>query len=65
MGKAIVPLEGVQALEEARGWEGEIFRQVCEQGQRKAQANREELEEALDKNDQRDGWWQVFGNEYW
>jgi hypothetical protein len=47
MGKAIVPLEGAYALEEARGWEGRIFGQVCQQGQQKAQAYLEELEAAL------------------
>jgi hypothetical protein len=59
MGKTIVPLEGVYALEEARGWEGTIFRQVCEQGQRKAQAYLEELEEALYKK--RPAGWVVVG----
>ena len=47
MGKAIVPLEGVFGMEEARGWEGEIFSQVCEKGQREAQEYLAELDEAL------------------
>jgi hypothetical protein len=46
MGKTIVPLEGAFAPEEARGWEGKIFRQVCKQGQQKALAYLEELEES-------------------
>ena len=46
MGKTIVPLEGPFAPEEARGWEGKIFRQVCEQGQQKAQAYLEEIGES-------------------
>lgn len=49
MGKTIVPLERPFAPEEARGWEGKIFRQVCEQGQQKAQAYLEDLEEELYK----------------
>ena len=65
MGKTIVPLEGELGSAEARGWEGKIFRQVCSDGQRKAQAYLEELEEVLYRNDQRDGWWSVFGNASW
>jgi len=38
MGNTIIPLDGAYRLEEARGWEGKIFRQVCEEGQQKAQA---------------------------
>jgi hypothetical protein len=49
MGKTIVPLEGAISQEEARGWEGKIFRQVCEQGHQESQAYLEELEEALYK----------------
>lgn len=47
MGKTIVPLEGAYEPEEARGWEGKIFRQVCEQGQEKALAYLGELEKVL------------------
>jgi hypothetical protein len=59
MGKTIVPLEGAFALEEARGWEGKIFGQVCEQGQREAQRYLAELEEAL--FEQRPAGWEVVG----
>ena len=59
MGKTIVPLEGAFSHEEARGWEGTIFRQVCEQGQQKAQAYLDELEEELYKN--RPVGWMVVG----
>jgi hypothetical protein len=59
MGKTIVPLEGTFAPEEARGWEGKIFRQVCEQGQQKAQAYLEDLEEELNKK--RPPGWKVVG----
>jgi len=59
MGKTIVPLEGACEMEEARGWEGKIFRQVCEQGQRKAQAYLAELEEAI--FEQRPAGWVVVG----
>ena len=59
MGKTIVPLGEAYALEEARGWEGKIFRQVCEDGQQKAQAYLEELEEAL--YEQRPVGWVVIG----
>ena len=59
MGKTIVPLEGAYALEEAREWEGKIFRQVCEAGQQKAQAYLEELEEELYKK--RPTGWKVVG----
>jgi hypothetical protein len=59
MGKTIVPLEGAFALEEARGWEGKIFGQVCEQGQREAQRDLADLEEAL--FEQRPVGWVVVG----
>lgn len=59
MGKPIVPLEGAYALEEARGWEATIFRQVCEEGQQKAQVYLEGLEEELYKN--RPAGWMVVG----
>ena len=59
MGKTIVPLEGAYALEEARGWEGRIFGQVCQEGQQKAQAYLEELEAAL--FEQRPAGWVVVG----
>ena len=59
MGKTIVPLGEVYALEEARGWEGSIFRQVCEQGQREALRYLAELEEAL--FEQRPAEWVVIG----
>ncbi len=53
MGETIVPLE------EARGWEGRIFRQVCEEGQREAEAYLEKLEEAI--FEQRPVGWEVVG----
>ena len=53
MGNAIVPLE------EARGWEGKIFRQVCEQGQREAEAYLGKLEDALFQ--QRPAGWNAIG----
>ena len=59
MGKTIVPLDGANAPEEARGWEEKIFRQVCEQGQREAVAYLDELEEAL--FEQRPAGWVVVG----
>ena len=59
MGKTIVPLEGANALEEARGWEGRIFGQVCEEGQREAQRYLAELEEVL--FEQRPAGWVVVG----
>ena len=59
MGKSIVPLEGAFEREEARGWEGMIFRQVCEEGQQKAQAYLERLEEEL--YEQRPAGWVVVG----
>jgi hypothetical protein len=59
MGKAIVPLEGAFGMEEARGWEGKVFGQVCEQGQREAQQYLAELEEAL--FEQRPPGWVVVG----
>jgi len=34
MGDSIIPLEGEFAPEEARGWDGKIFRQVCGEAQR-------------------------------
>ena len=59
MGKTIVPLEGGVGREEARGWEGMIFRQVCKEGQRKAQAYLDELEEELYES--RPAGWVVVG----
>jgi hypothetical protein len=59
MGDIIVPLEGEFAPEEARGWEGKVFRRVCAQGQREAAAYLEELDEAL--FEQRPGDWAVVG----
>jgi hypothetical protein len=59
MGKTIVPLREGFTQEEARKWEGEIFRQVCEQGQRKALAYLAELEEELFQ--QRPASWRVVG----
>jgi len=53
MGKTIVPLE------EAREWETQIFRRVCEQGQREAMAYLDELEDALFQ--QRPQGWAVVG----
>lgn len=53
MGKRIVPLE------EARGWEGKIFRQVCQQGRQEAEAYLDELENAL--FEQRPAGWDVIG----
>ncbi len=58
MGKTIVPLDGAFAPEEARGWEGKIFRQVCKQGQQKALAYLDELEEVL--YEQRPAGWVVL-----
>ena len=59
MGKTIVPLEGAYASEEARGWEGKIFRQVCEDGQQKALVYLEELEKELYQK--RPAGWMVVG----
>jgi len=59
MGKTIVPLEGGFEREAARGWEGKIFHQVCEEGQQKAQAYLDELEEEL--YEQRPAGWVVVG----
>jgi hypothetical protein len=59
MGDHIVPLEGEFAQEEARGWESRVFRQVCEQGQRKAAEYLEALDEAL--FEQRPSDWMVVG----
>jgi hypothetical protein len=53
MGKSIVPLE------EARKWEGTIFRQVCQQGQQEAEAYLEGLDGAL--FEQRPTSWEVVG----
>lgn len=39
--------ETIVHLEEVREWETLIFRRVCEQGQREAVANLDELEDAL------------------
>ena len=59
MGKTIVPLEGAFGLEEARRWEGKIFRQVCEQGQQEARAYLDKLEEKL--YERRPAGWVVVG----
>ena len=59
MGDYIVPLEGEFVREEARGWEGKAFRQVCAEGQKEAAAYLERLEEAL--YEQRPGDWRVVG----
>ena len=59
MGKTIIPLEGEFAPEEARGWEGKVFRRVCLQGQREAAAYLEALDEAL--FEQRPTGWAVVG----
>jgi len=59
MGGNIVPLEGEFAPEEARGWEGKVFRRVCAEGQREAAAYLEALDEAL--YEQRPGEWAVVG----
>ena len=53
MGKTIVPLE------EVREWEGKIFQQVCEQGQREAVVYLDGLEDALFQ--QRPAGWEVVG----
>jgi hypothetical protein len=47
VGANIVSLEGEFAQEEAQGWEGEVFRQVCEQGRREAAEYLEALDEVL------------------
>ena len=59
MGEIIVALEGEFAPEEARGWEGKVFRRVCGQGQREAAAYLEAVDEAL--FEQRPGDWAVVG----
>lgn len=59
MGDGIVPLAGEFAPEEARQWEGKIFREVCAAGQREAEVYLEELEEALFA--QRSEGWEVVG----
>ena len=59
MGEIIVALEGEFASEEARGWEGKVFRRVCGQGQREAAAYLEAVDEAL--FEQRPGDWAVVG----
>lgn len=59
MGDIMVPLEGEFAPEEARGWEGKVFRRVCGQGQREAAAYLEALDEAL--YEQRPSDWAVVG----
>ena len=59
MGDHIVPLAGEFAPEEARGWEGKVFRRVCAEGQREAAAYLEALDEAL--YEQRPREWAVVG----
>jgi hypothetical protein len=59
VGEYIVPLEGEFAPEEARGWEGRVFQQVCAEGQREAVKYLEGLEEAL--YEQRPESWVVVG----
>lgn len=59
MGDIIVPLEGEFGPEEARGWEGQVFRRVCAEGQREAAAYLEALDEAL--YERRPGNWAVVG----
>jgi len=59
MGDSIVSLEGEFAQEEAQGWEGRVFRHVCEQGQREAAEYLEALDEAL--FEQRPSGWEVVG----
>ena len=59
MGDIVVPLEGEFAPEEARGWEGKVFRRVCGQGQRGGAAHLEALDEAL--YEQRPSDWAVVG----
>ena len=59
MDEHIVSLEGEFAQEEAQGWEGRVFRQVCEQGQREAAEHLEALDEALFEQRPRD--WIVVG----
>ena len=59
MGANIVSLEGEFAQEEAQGWEGSVFRQVCEQGQREAAEYHEALDEAL--FERRPSGWEVVG----
>jgi hypothetical protein len=59
MGDQIIALEGEYGREEARGWEGRIFREVCVQGQREAGEYLAALDETL--LEQRPGEWTVVG----
>jgi hypothetical protein len=59
MSNYIIALEGEFSLEEARGWEGKVFRRVCAQGRREAVVYLERLEEAL--FEQRSAGWAVVG----
>jgi hypothetical protein len=59
MSKRIITLEGEFSREEARGWEGKIYRRVCAQACREALGYLEELEEVL--FGQRPAGWAVVG----
>lgn len=59
MGEHIISLEEEYVREEAQGWEGRIFREVCAQGQREAAAYFEALDETL--YEQRPDEWAVVG----
>ena len=59
MGKGIIPPGGEHEWEEARGWEGKVYRQVCQQGQGEAVRYLEGLDEELYR--QRPTGWIVEG----